>query len=102
LVENSYKYGDAKPGGFNSNIGKNAISYKITIAHNNKTYYGRIAFFNVPKNFQNTAVASYYKITIPEQYFERAKSGVQSCIYEYCGSTHPYYTWIVWLSDVPL
>ena len=92
-----------KPNGFNFG---NIQSYKISIVHNSTTYYGRIAFFKVPYRCKNDAVASFYKIYIPDSYFQKANNGAQSCFFEYTnvnpkiGITSP--TWIIWLSDSPV
>jgi hypothetical protein len=86
--------------------GETVISYKITIKNptDNKLYYGRIAFFGVAKKHQNEAVASYYKIAIPDIYFKQANDGMTSWVYEYYTyrKSYKFLTWIIWLSDIPL
>ncbi len=84
------------------------VSYKVTIERfsNHKKYYGRMAFFGVPNKpaFTNKAVASFYKITIPENYFEEARDGITSTVYEYYmyNPAVKFPTWTIWFSDVPL
>lgn len=81
---------------------KKVISHRISINHKNKTYYGRIAFFSVENKHKNDAVASYYKISIPEDYFLQAKDGMKTCVYEYYMKDDlKIFTWAIWLSDIP-
>ena len=80
-------------------------SYKFSLMHAGKTYYGRISFNNLPTSGSTSAVSSFYKITIPQEYFDKAKDGQQSVVYEYwsdAAHNSSYATWIVWLSDIPL
>jgi hypothetical protein len=82
---------------------KKVISYKISITRNDRTYYGRIAFFGVEPKHKNDAVATYYKISIPEDYFSQARDGMKTCVYEYYMKDDlKIFTWAIWLSDVPL
>ena len=101
LTENNPISDAPSPNSFNS---EGIKSYKITIQHNGKTYYGRLAFFAVPPSHSNEGVASYYKISIPEDKFGVAGSGLQCCWYEYWGKNpnHPNPTWVIWLSDVSI
>lgn len=78
-------------------------SYPITIEYKNKKFYGRIAFFKAWRSAKKLAVTSYYKITIPDQYFLNASDGRTSCVYELYykgGGQAP--TWMVWISDIPI
>lgn len=78
---------------------KQPVNYKITIEHGGKKYYGLIGFFNVPKKNERDAVASFYKISIPQGYFDRADDGSQACVYEYTKAGTA--TWQICLSIIP-
>jgi hypothetical protein len=103
FVENNYLEGNnPQPGSYKKG---NQKTYKISILHNNKTYYGRIAFYNVSDQHKTDAVASYYRISIAEEFFQQVKGDQngnekEACIYEQCkggGSA----TWVIWLSNNP-
>lgn len=105
LKTNNYGMTDFSTSGYRK---PGVTSYKITIERfsNHKTYYGRIAFFSVPNRpvYVNKAVASFYKIVIPENYFDEAKDGITSTVYEYYNynPSVKFPTWMIWFSDVPL
>ncbi|MEI6184962.1 MAG: hypothetical protein WCP65_05485 [Bacteroidota bacterium] len=111
LVENSCNAGHLVPGGYRTS----GVTYKISIVHNNKMYYGRIGFFKVAEECKGEGVASFYRIALPEKSFTDANDGSQSCWGEYTigggykmntwttlggGNKRP--TWIIWLSDTQI
>ena len=104
LKTNRYSGSDVGVNGYKR---KGLINYKITIERldNHKQFYGRMAFYDVVNIPQctNSAVASFYKITIPESYFGEAKDGITVSRYEwYNYNSAKYSTWIIWFSDIPI
>lgn len=86
----------------------NAYDIVITNPRFSKTYYGKIAFFNVLKANENDAVARYREISIDDSYFSSATNGRVAITYEYSavrngltGNTTEVPTWVIMLSDVP-
>jgi hypothetical protein len=85
------------------------ISYDILITNPrfSKTYYGKIAFFNIFKQNENNPVARYREISIDDSYFTNATNGKVAITYEYVvlkggfGQTANMPTWVIMLSDVP-
>lgn len=84
---------------------KRIKSYRITFIKNNKTYYGRIAFFDALNFAKAKAVCSYYRITVPADKLSLASEGRTACVYEYydksSGKTQ-FPTWIIWMSDADI
>jgi hypothetical protein len=86
--------------------GKHFPSYKIKITKSgyDKPYYGLLAFFKTGKQHTTDAVARYYELQIPTQYFNDATRGRVACAYEYTSDRKfgKVPTWVIWLSDQPL
>jgi hypothetical protein len=105
-----------------SGLGKIYPVYNITIKKPgySNPYYGKILFLNASEASNTEAVARYYEIQIPNQYFENAKGGRIACVYEFSNRASTTSlkapgrrivkiagagfspTWIIWLSDTPM
>jgi len=86
--------------------GRHFPSYKIRLEKKgyDKPYYGLLTFFNTSKSHTTDAVARYYELQIPPQYFNDATRGRVACAYEYTSDKKfgKVPTWVIWLSDQPL
>jgi hypothetical protein len=86
--------------------GRHFPSYRIRVAKSgyDKPYYGLLTFFNTSKKHTTDAVARYYELQIPPQYFNDATRGRVACAYEYTSDKvfGKLPTWVIWLSDQPL
>lgn len=88
---------------------KELINYDVTIKNPkyDKTYYGKIAFFNAHKIYDMSAVSRFREIGIEERYFQNATSGRIAILYEYAQLSNGYGkkfnipTWILLMSDEP-
>jgi hypothetical protein len=93
---------------FKNNKYKN-YNLEIYQEGNTKKYYGKIAFFNINKNNENSPVGKYRNINVENSFFSNATNGRTAIIYEYFKDeliaseklNLKIPTWVLLISDEP-